>query len=151
MSKMKRPEFFRMKAAYPQGTPEKVLKLIGGKVLANNFANTCAIRVSRAFNYSGAPIKYIPPNLTVSGSDGKWYIYRVKELIKFLNRSFGEPDVSVINKPYQDAIRGKKGIIVFEVDGWDDASGHATLWDGNTCSDKCYFPISKKVMLWELK
>ena len=71
--------------------------------------------------------------------------------MKFLKRSFGEPDVSVINKPYQDAIRGKKGIIVFEVDGWDDASGHATLWDGNTCSDKCYFPISKKVMLWELK
>ncbi len=24
MSKIKRPEFFRMKAAYPQGTPEKV-------------------------------------------------------------------------------------------------------------------------------
>lgn len=151
MNQTKRPEFSKMRAMYPQGTADEVFKLIGGKVLANNFANSCAIRVSRSFNYSGVKIDYIPPNLTVSGSDGKWYIYRVKEMIKFLTRNFGAPDISVSNKPYQEALRGKKGIIVFEVDGWDDASGHATLWDGNTCSDKCYFPLSKKVMLWELK
>lgn len=151
MSTAKRPNFIKMKSTYPKGTPEKVFKLIGGKVEANNFANSCAIRVSRSLNYSGLSIKYIPPNLTVSGSDGKWYIYRVKELIKYLKSNFGEPDISVVNKPYQEKLKGKKGIIIFEVDAWDDASGHATLWDGLTCSDKCYFPLSKKVMLWELK
>ena len=151
MSKSKRPEFSKMKVAYPKGSAEEVFKLIGGKILANNFANSCAIRVSRSLNYSGHSIKYIPPNLTVSGSDGKWYIYRVKELIKYLKANYGEPDTTVVNKPHQVKFKGKNGIIIFEVDAWDDASGHATLWDGSTCSDKCYFPLSKKVMLWELK
>lgn len=151
MSKTKRPGFSKMKATYPKGSAEDVFKLIGGKVQANNFANSCAIRVSRSLNYSGHNIKYIPPNLTVSGRDGKWYIYRVKEMIKYLKTHFGEPDIVVVNKPYQAKLKGKKGIIVFEVDAWDDASGHATLWGGVTCSDKCHFPLSKKVMLWELK
>jgi hypothetical protein len=70
-----------MQAVYPKGSAENVFNLIGGKVKANNFANSCAIRVSRSLNYSGHKVDYIPPNLTVSGNDGNWYIYRVKELI----------------------------------------------------------------------
>jgi hypothetical protein len=150
MSKVNRPKFNQLQAAYPKGTAEDVFKLIGGKVEANNFANSCAIRVSRSLNYSGYKVDYIPPNLTVSGGDGNWYIYRVKEFIKYLNAKFGKPDIVVKNSPYQQKFKNKKGIIVFEVDEWSDASGHATLWDGVTCSDKCYFPLSKKVMLWEL-
>ena len=137
-----------MMTAYPKGSAEDVFNLIGGKVKANNFANSCAIRVSRALNYSGHTVSYIPPNLTVSGNDKKWYIYRVAEMVKYLTKNFGEPDISIQGKPYQTELKGKKGIIVFEVDAWDDASGHATLWDGNFCSDKYYFPLSKKVMLW---
>ncbi len=151
MSSTKRPGFSAMMAAYPTGTAEEVFKLIGGKVEANHFANSCAIRVSRSLNYSGHSVTYIPPNLTVSGGDGKWYIYRVVELIKYLENNFGSPDIVVKNKPFQRELKGKKGIIIFEVDAWNDASGHATLWDGVACSDKCYFPLSKKVMLWELK
>lgn len=151
MSTSKRPKFTLMWASYPRGSADKVFKLIGGKVIANNFANSCAVRVSRSLNYSGFPISYIPPNLTVSGDDKNWYIYRVAELIKYLKKHFGEPDIVVVNKPYEKEFRGKKGIIIFDVDVWDDASGHATLWDGITCSDKCYFPLSKKVMLWILE
>jgi len=71
-----------------------------------------------------------------------------------------------------------KGIITFDVSGWNDASGHFTLWDGNhliypggaehddPTNDKYYFsmiyPIKKKngeldlvqtnrLRLWELK
>ncbi|MBI6717193.1 T6SS effector amidase Tae4 family protein, partial [Pseudomonas syringae] len=33
----------------------------------------------------------------------------------------------------------KKGIILFEISGWTDAKGHATLFDGNLCYDHCYF------------
>jgi hypothetical protein len=150
MSKVKRPNFNQLHAAYPKGSAEDVFKLIGGKVEANNFANSCAMRVSRSLNYSGYKIDYIPPNLTVSGSDGNWYIYRVAELIKYLNAKFGDPDIVIKKGPYQPKFKNKKGIIIFEVDEWSDASGHATLWDGVTCSDKCYFPLSKKVMLWEL-
>ncbi len=151
MSNMPKPKFKSMLAAYPKGSAEDVFNLIGGKVKANNFANSCAIRVSRALNYSGHTVNYIPPNLTVSGSDKKWYIYRVTEMVKYLTKIFGKPDISIQGKPYQTELKGKKGIIVFEVDAWDDASGHATLWDGNFCSDKCYFPLSKKVMLWTLE
>ena len=107
--------------------------------------------LSRSLNYAGHPVTYIPPNLTVSGSDGKWYIYRVSELIKYMESKFGPPDIVIKNKPFQSELRGKKGVIIFEVDAWNDASGHATLWDGVTCSNKCYFSLSKKVMLWELK
>ena len=32
---------------------------------------------------------------------------------------------NIINK-----INGKKGIVVFEVKGWANATGHFTLWDG---------------------
>jgi len=32
------------------------------------------------------PVSYIPPNLTVSGDDKRWYIYRVAELIKYLKK-----------------------------------------------------------------
>jgi hypothetical protein len=34
---------------------------------------------------------------------------------------------------------GKKGLILFEVSGWDDARGHATLFNGSVCYDHCYF------------
>lgn len=150
MNKTKRPSFSAMWGAYPTGTADEVFELIGGKVLANGFANSCAIRISRSLNYSGHQVEYIPPNLTVSGDDSKWYIYRVKVLIEYLTKKFGPSDIKVKNKPFQKEFKGKKGIIIFDVDAWSDASGHATLWNGVTCSDKCYFPLSKEVMLWEL-
>jgi hypothetical protein len=34
---------------------------------------------------------------------------------------------------------GKKGIILFEVSGWSDAKGQATLFNGYKCYDSCYF------------
>lgn len=151
MGNTPRPSFIKMMSAYPQGNAQDVFDLIGGKVKANNFANSCAIRLSRSLNYSDHPVEFIPPNLTVSGDDKKWYIYRVTEMVKYLTRKFGSPDIVIENKPYETLLRGQKGIIVFEVDGWSDATGHATLWDGNFCSDQCYFERSKKVILWILK
>ena len=74
--------FVNMLSAYPKGSAEDVFNLIGGKVKANNFTNSCAIRLSRSLNYSGHSVSYIPPNLTVSGNDKKWYIYRVTEMVK---------------------------------------------------------------------
>jgi hypothetical protein len=31
------------------------------------------------------------------------------------------------------------GLVLFEIDGWQDAIGHATLWNGRGCYDHCYF------------
>ncbi len=140
-----------MWSTYPKGSIEDVFNLIGGKVQANNFANSCTIKVSRSLNYNGNQIYFIPLNLTVSGKDGKWYIYCVTELIKYLTRKYGKPDLVVKGAFYESKFKRKKGIIVFNVDAWDDASGHASLWNGVSCSDKCYFPLFKKVMLWILE
>jgi len=53
--------------------------------------------------------------------------------------------------PTLEKLLHHKGIVVFEVDQWDDATGHATVWDGIKCSDKCYFSESKKAYIWKLE
>lgn len=65
-------------------------------------------------------------------------------MIKFLNDRFGKFDIT-------SGFANKKGILLFNVAGWSDATGHVTLWDGNTCSDKCYFTQSSGSQLWILK
>src|SRR5437870_5653115 len=65
---------------YPLGTPEAVNKSIGGHVALNNFHNTCTIRTSHAFNYSGDPLPgptaaaKVGMNV-ISGADKMWYSY----------------------------------------------------------------------------
>jgi hypothetical protein len=89
---------------------------------------------------------------TVSGSDKKWYIYRVSDLKKFLKFAFPKVPDDILSKknpkPYD--FSGQKGILVFDV-GWSDATGHATLWDGTSCSDHCHFPVATEASLWILK
>lgn len=134
-------------------------KKIGGKVEQNiqvgvddptqGFKNACAIRMSYGLNYSGVTV---PRGTwqTVSGGDGKQYIYRVSDLLKFLKAEFGEPDKTIKNPKMSD-FAGDKGIVVFSVSGWSDASGHATLWDGNMCADHCYFQNATEASIWLLK
>lgn len=87
---------------------------------------------------------------TVSGSDGAQYMFRVKDLISFLSESFGLPD-KIVSAPTPEVLVGVKGIVVFEVSGWLDASGHATLWNGVGCSDSCYFQNAHALKYWELQ
>ncbi len=139
---------------YPRGTAEDVKKLIGGKVNYSWIKNTCVIRISRAFNYSGHLIQGGLQNLsTISGDDGYWYAYRVREFSEYLVRTFGNPDISVSRKSGDASIPreflGEQGVIVFEVDSWNDATGHMTLWNGWKCADDdCYWHRSKKISLW---
>ena len=132
---------------YGDGSVPRVGKRIGGKVQENidlgvkdpkaGFTNACAIRMSYSLNNSGS---LIPRGIwkTVSGGDKKQYIYRVSDLLKYLTNTFGKPDKTVKNPKPRD-FAGVKGILVFGVQ-WSDATGHATLWNGSTCSDHCYFP-----------
>ena len=131
---------------------------IGGKVDYNiniipmgqgRFENACAIRMSYVLNQNGVKIPFISGQ-TVSGGKGDWYIFKVKTMIAYLTKIFGDPDYT-FKDPQEISFSDKRGILVFEVDQWIDASGHATIWNGNACSDKCYFPIAKKAYLWELK
>ncbi|MCT4700603.1 type VI secretion system amidase effector protein Tae4 [Enterobacteriaceae bacterium H20N1] len=145
-----RPSFISMWQHFStvnQNVPA-VGKIIGGKVEENInshiFENACAIRMSYALSYSGINIPRSNRWSTSSGKDKKWYIYRVSDMIKFLTFRFGNADIT---SNFSDA----KGILLFNVTGWSDATGHLTLWDGNSCSDKCYFPQSSGVQLWTLK
>jgi hypothetical protein len=157
----KRPPFAQVwthfKAIYGSGTVASVGTMIGGKVLANiqlgqknpnvGFTNACAIRMSYSLNHAGVHITHGVWK-TVTGADGRQYIFRVRDLLKFLTQRFGDPD-RIVKNPTPESFTAMKGILVFAVD-WADASGHATLWDGVTCSDHCYFPAASEASLWFL-
>ena len=121
--------------------------MVGGNVAKNinnpdpaqRWENTCAVRMSYILNYSGLLIPRAMGQ-TVSGADQRWYYFRVRQLIAFLRQQWGQPD-SVMKYPPPGGgdLAGKNGVILFEVSGWSDAAGHATLWNGTTCYDHCYF------------
>ena len=95
--------------------------------------------MSYILNYSGVVIPSLG-NKTVSGADGRQYFFRVADVIQFLTQQWGKSDLVL---PYPPAGGGplskKKGIVLFEVSGWTDARGHATIWNGSQCYDHCYF------------
>ena len=149
---------------YPLGTSNEVKKLIGGKVDAGWYDNTCAVRMSRSLNYSGHPI---PHNHilklsedadvldTISGADKKWYAYRVKQLKMYIAEIFGSPSSVVFASPQangvsKDSFWGKKGIVAFDVTGWTDATGHLDLWDGSAPRYSEYFDKARSVSFWEM-
>lgn len=160
----KRPKFMDAKVAF-RAVYEDVGKTvflggtkIGGKVDYSinkvpegqgRFENACAIRLSYVLNQTGFKIPYIAGQ-TVSGANGSWYIYKVRTMIAYLHKVFGPPEHTFTN-PSAYALAKHKGILVVGVDGWSDASGHATIWNGVSCSDSCYFAQSKKAYLWMLK
>ena len=145
--------FQRMWDEYPLGTSDEVKKRIGGTVNADWVTNTCVVRVSRSFNYAGypIPIKY-PGFATLKGADGKRYGIRVREFKTYLRAIYGAPAVSHTytgeGGPPPDAIAGKQGLICFDVTGWNDATGHFDLWDGERCVNHGYFERAAKVHLW---
>lgn len=141
---------------------ETVGKLLDGKVQHNIeagiFQNACPIRMSYVLNYCGVPIPSNSRYATVTGSDKKRYMYRVKDMIAFLPTVLGNADMTVTS-PTPSQFAGKQGIIIFSGHGWSDATGHVTLWNGNICSDDCHFLgspgngsfIPGSATLWSLK
>lgn len=130
----------------PANSGVKVAKIIGGNVAENinsrdpkrRWINTCAVRLSYILNYAGMHVPHIPGQ-TVSGADKRWYFYRVRNLIAFLEQRWGTAEIVKYPPTGGGALAGKKGLILFEVSGWSDAEGHATLFNGSTCYDHCYF------------
>lgn len=128
----------------PANSGERVAQVIGGEVAAhirdkkNPWRNTCAVRMSYILNQSGVTIPPVPVK-TKKGADHRNYFYRVKDVIAFLKAQWGNPEVVAYPPPGGGAVAGQKGVILFEVQGWGDAAGHATLFDGAACYDHCYF------------
>ncbi|QHM73365.1 type VI secretion system amidase effector protein Tae4 [Mixta intestinalis] len=131
---------------HPSNSAAKVAETIGGyvKVNINNpdakkrWTNTCAVRMSYILNYSGMRIPALRGQ-TVTGGDKRQYFFRVNDLIQFLKYKWGAPEI--VSYPPADAgkLSGRQGVILFQVTGWSDANGHATLFNGVRCYDRCYF------------
>ncbi len=156
------PKWKNLKINYPASEAGTVFKQIGGKVELNYdigvFSNACAIRVSRSLNknygsHSIPHIKDISPNgktesQVSSGKNKKWYIFRVKMLAKYLKSKYGAPEI-LRPAEYRKKLKDRKGIIIFEVPGWGDATGHADLWNGQRCLWQGYGGLATSILFWE--
>lgn len=126
---------------YPNSSvhTEDLYDKIGGglpELLRKNpiaWENSCAIRMSRALNYSGKKLGNAPSRGgNIVGDDGYNYWIRVRDLQKYLVDNLPKPNVDkagaidIVNE-----FKNKSGIIVFDVSGWGNATGHFTLWDGS--------------------
>lgn len=141
---MAKPSFELMWHMFPDHEKYPTLRalhtFIGGKLKANidvpgfdsTTGNTCAVRMSRALNYSTMPIsgKMVKALglATLIGADGHHYMYRVQDMRKYLAAALGVHPIAVLNN-FDHAFAGSKGIVAFEVTGWTNASGHLALWN----------------------
>lgn len=107
-------------------------------VSPTGFTNACATRLSYVLNHSGAPIPTSHLWSTVTGADHKNYIFRVRDMRTYLPHAFGPPEIDKGEGATAEDFAGKRGIMVFDVN-FADASGHATLWDGERAVDEDYF------------
>ncbi|MCG6201201.1 type VI secretion system amidase effector protein Tae4 [Psychromonas antarctica] len=157
-----RPNFIRAWSFFSEinVSVKEVGEKIGGHVQINIdsgvFQNACPIRMSYVLNKCGILIPNGGKYAVVSGNDKKQYMYRVNDMILYLEDTFGKPDL-IINSPKQTDFNDKKGIVVFSGSGWSNAGGHVTLWNGNICSDSCHFMNSEngsftpeKGLFWSL-
>jgi hypothetical protein len=147
--------FSKLWDAYPLGEPGDVKKMIGGKVDEPWVDNTCPIRLSFALNQSGFSVHSNSFMHTLKGADGNHYAFRLSEFITFLRITFGKPTLHASRTQdespdkLRDAVAGHKGIIVFIVKTWTDATGHVDLWDGQSVKFEEHFFEASDVYLWE--
>ncbi|MCA9707568.1 MAG: peptidoglycan-binding protein [Myxococcales bacterium] len=141
----------------PGGSADEAKRIVGGRAVSEGIDNTCVLRMSRAFNYSGNPIPKSNDDeiLTIKGGDGRNYALRVREFTRYLHRKYGPPDQEHEYPPpgggeIPSSFKGRQGVIVFDVEGWTDATGHVDLWNGTRCRHHGYFERAAKVMLWEV-
>ena len=150
------PDFDLMKSFFPATqSAENVKILIGKDVNQSHYKNTCVIRVSRALNYAGHLIPRDSKAFrTKQGNDKFWYGLRVLEFRKYMLDNFGPPTISVKrsskSKITPAQFRGYRGIICLAVDGWNDATGHFSLWNINRMlqGDPNYFDRAQEGLLW---
>jgi hypothetical protein len=145
---------------------ELVYQLIGGSILNShnadpeNYTNACALRVSRALNYSGNPIPVFYNNAgqqrTQKGEDNLNYILDASSLLAYMKKTFpNNSPIHLVNKTpteIKTALQGKWGIYIMipKNRATFGASGHADFWSYSGCLSGCYFDHAKEVYFWEL-
>jgi hypothetical protein len=140
-----KPILQKLWAAFPDHnsypTLEDLYTMLGGQAKKNinepGFGpngNTCASRLSVAFNKGGAPISLADATgahaATITAADRSLIIYRVVDFRNYLLQTLGKPKIDSAS-PFDTAFRDRKGIIAFSVN-WSGATGHIALWNGTT-------------------
>lgn len=140
------PDFEMMWKAFPDHDLYPTLRslhtFIGGNLKDNidtpgfgENGNTCAVRMSRALNYGKLPISAKRVSTlkiqTMTGADKKLYIFRVRDMKKYLANVLPITPKKV-TADFGTAFAKERGIISFDIDGWSDASGHLALWNGES-------------------
>lgn len=162
---------------HPNGsgmTADEVYELVGGEInqrhlstnanISKYYQNACALRVSRALNYSGIIIPSVAG--TMKGKDGKNYFLAAKALNIWMRKTFG---ISPANSKHRHFTKAQGGIngqnlpgLVSGIKGifsmvspknslW--ASGHADcLQSSGTCVNNCHFFDGdiEYIDIWEL-
>ncbi len=164
--------FERLFDAYLHGTVDDVKETIG-RPTESWITNTCVIRVSYAMNNSGVPgfkidrsfvgatkkINFINQKAVARKSNVQnavlendfAYIYRVDEMAAYMLKKYGKPQIWAKKGTdnLRQAVHGKRGIILFVVRGWNDATGHFDLWDGRNPAHQEFFDKASDVFLWQ--
>ena len=173
------PSWASVYAAFPKYTNgnemcgEEVYNLVGGAVRAMMppSRNACAVRLSRALNYSGIVIPQLSDQ-TWQGADGKYYFLSAPKMNAWLIQTFGEPTYvytysqgGANGQNFPALLAGKKGIYTMQPN-WPTqfgAQGHVTLYNQTTCiphdcgghiNNGCYFGAEggvHKIRLWILQ
>ena len=144
----------------------QVYQLVGGHPyqahLAGNpnYQNACALRISRALNYSGNTIPIFKNNnneqKTERGDDNLNYILDASSLLAYMKKTFpNSTPIHLVNKTpteIKTALNGKWGIYIMipKNRATFGASGHADFWSNTGCLSGCYFDKAKEVYFWEL-
>lgn len=171
------PSWSAFEAAYPKhgdplyDTPIEVYTKIGGSILEQynsnppKYQNTCALRISKALNYSGVNIP--EGEGRYKGADGKYYFLSAKALLVWMKKTFGTPTGSNHLLGSQGGTNGqnfpglvgmKKGIYMmipnYPGNNYFGASGHADMIEGGSCDGGCYFNAKggvHEIFIWELQ
>ena len=179
------PTFNSFKNAFPKrtdplyNTARKLYSSIGGELLnmydsdTTLFQNTCALRISKALNYSGVTI---PAGIDrFQGADGKFYFINCNALLFWMKKTFGVPSGTNYLVESQGGTQGlffpyylefKKGIYIMTPNNPNGcptsttpqtgfcASGHADLIENGKCDGGCHFNAIggvKEIFIWELQ
>jgi hypothetical protein len=157
--------FERLHDVYPHGDDiAAILDLIGHKKDAGWITNTCTIRMSYSLNnadskldpeiVAGLDQSKIIHDLSSPSKRSDLYVITVEEFTKYMLRKYGRPQIAhSVSKGenLQQAVLADKqrGIILFAVQGWSDATGHFDLWDGANASHGAYFDKATDVYIWK--
>lgn len=179
------PTWITFKSNYPRhdnplyNEPVELYTAIGGQVLTAynsdppKYQNTCALRISKALNYSGI---IIPAGTNrYQGADGRYYFLSAAALLKWMKITFGTPTGSnhltgpqggTNGENFTNLLSNKKGIYIMTPNypgGCDTpistgigfcASGHADIIENADCDGGCFFNARggvNEIFIWELQ